>query len=67
MSMLIRLTLNRLDGEIGENGVDFVSLWRDMMLQTDFVNANTGMLDPRHLFGATSQDVSVTFFLLLFC
>lgn len=28
-----------------------------MMLQNDFVNANTGELDPRHLFGAISQDV----------
>lgn len=28
------------------------------MLENDFVNANTGLLDPRHLFGATNQDVS---------
>lgn len=28
-----------------------------MMLRDDFVNANTGVFDPRHLFGAISQDV----------
>lgn len=49
--------LNRLDGPIGEAGVDFVSFWYNMVLQNDFVNANTGLFDPRHLFGATSQDV----------
>lgn len=28
-----------------------------MMLENDFVNSNTGLLDPRHLFGSMSQDV----------
>ncbi|CAN8104147.1 unnamed protein product [Discula destructiva] len=46
-----------LDGPIGLYGVDFVSFWQSMMLEDDFVNANTGLLDPRHLFGSTSQDV----------
>lgn len=49
--------MDSLDGAIGENGVDFVSIWHDMMLQNDFVNSQTGLLDPRHLFGAMSQDV----------
>lgn len=46
-----------LDGPIGEYGVDFVSFWEDMVLENDFVNANTGLYDPRHLFGTMSQDV----------
>lgn len=46
-----------LDGPVGEYGVDFVSFWNDMMLENDMVNANTGLLDPRHLFGSMSQDV----------
>jgi alpha-1,3-glucan synthase len=31
--------------------------WEDMLLTTDFVNANTGKFDPRHMFGVSNQDV----------
>ena len=31
--------------------------WQDMLVSTDFVNANTGKFDPRHMFGVSNQDV----------
>ncbi|ORY55827.1 uncharacterized protein BCR38DRAFT_461815 [Pseudomassariella vexata] len=46
-----------LDGNIGENGVNFVELWRNIVLQNDLVNSNTGEFDPRHQFGTSDQDV----------
>lgn len=49
--------LNSLSGDIGVQGVDFVEFWTDLVLQQDFVNANTGLYDPRHMMGTTSQDV----------
>jgi len=37
--------------------VDWVKAW-DMMVQTnDMVNPNTGLFDPRHMYGTTNQDV----------
>lgn len=47
----------RLDGAIGQGGVDFVNYWQQMMLDNDFVNANTGKFDPRHMMGVSNQDV----------
>jgi alpha-1,3-glucan synthase len=28
-----------------------------MLLTNDFYNANTGLFDPRHMYGVTNQDV----------
>jgi alpha-1,3-glucan synthase len=36
---------------------DWVDAWNQMLLSNDFVNPNTGVLDPRHMFGVTNQDV----------
>ncbi|KAB2571997.1 Cell wall alpha-1,3-glucan synthase ags1 [Lasiodiplodia theobromae] len=46
-----------LDGDYPKGSVDFVSLWEDLLVQTDMVNVNTGVFDPRHGFGTTNQDV----------
>ncbi|KAF4552111.1 Cell wall alpha-1,3-glucan synthase-like protein [Elsinoe fawcettii] len=37
--------------------VNFADAWRVMQMTNDFVNANTGSYDPRHLHGASNQDV----------
>jgi hypothetical protein len=44
-----------LDGAIGFEGVDFAQHWNGYLLTDDFVNANTGLFDPRHMFGTTNQ------------
>ncbi|KAL2022124.1 hypothetical protein VTK56DRAFT_5953 [Thermocarpiscus australiensis] len=36
---------------------DWVEAWQRMVVTNDFYNANTGKFDPRHLYGATNQDV----------
>ncbi|KAI4719930.1 alpha-1,3-glucan synthase [Aureobasidium sp. EXF-10727] len=46
-----------LDGDIGFEGVDFAQHFNSYLLTDDFVNANTGLFDPRHMFGTTNQDV----------
>jgi alpha-1,3-glucan synthase len=49
-----------MDGNL-EAGFDlpknWVDAWNQMLLSNDFVNANTGVLDPRHMYGVTNQDV----------
>lgn len=37
--------------------VDWTEAWNDMLISNDFINANTGKIDPRHMWGATNQDV----------
>lgn len=37
--------------------LDWVDAWNHMLLTNDFYNANTGEFDPRHLYGASNQDV----------
>ncbi|KAJ5651230.1 uncharacterized protein N7484_004953 [Penicillium longicatenatum] len=37
--------------------VNWTEAWYDMVLTNDLVNANTGKFDPRHMYGATNQDV----------
>ncbi|KAI2910628.1 CAZyme family GH13 [Aspergillus niger] len=37
--------------------VDWVDAWNLMLQSNDLVNANTGKFDPRHMYGATNQDV----------
>jgi len=49
-----------MDGNL-EAGFDlpmsWVDAWNQMLISNDFVNADTGVLDPRHMFGVTNQDV----------
>ncbi|PNS16674.1 Cell wall alpha-1,3-glucan synthase ags1 [Sphaceloma murrayae] len=37
--------------------VNFANAWKIMQMTNDFVNPNTGLYDPRHLHGASNQDV----------
>lgn len=49
-----------LDGNLEagfDTPVNWVGAWYQMLLSNDFVNANTGKFDPRHMFGTTNQDV----------
>lgn len=50
-----------LDGDIGFEGVDFAQHWNSYLLTDDFVNANTGLFDPRHMFGMTNQGMLALF------
>ncbi|KAJ7777588.1 modular protein with glycoside hydrolase family 13 and glycosyltransferase family 5 domains [Mycena maculata] len=36
---------------------NFVSAWNQMFTQNDFLNAQTGVMDPRHLLGTSNFDV----------
>lgn len=36
---------------------NFVTAWNQMFVSNDFLNANTGIVDPRHLYGTTNFDV----------
>ncbi|PYI24517.1 hypothetical protein BO86DRAFT_96639 [Aspergillus japonicus CBS 114.51] len=36
---------------------DLVTAWNQMAQTNDLVNPNTGVFDPRHMYGATNQDV----------
>ncbi|KAJ5632124.1 hypothetical protein N7490_008463 [Penicillium lividum] len=40
-----------------DTDVNFVEAWNWTLQTNDLVNANTGKFDPRHMFGATNQDV----------
>ncbi|KAF3766254.1 family 5 glycosyltransferase [Cryphonectria parasitica EP155] len=46
-----------LSGYIGIEGTSFVQFWTDLVLDNDFINSNTGLFDPRHMMGTTTQDV----------
>ncbi|KAK3321955.1 alpha-1,3-glucan synthase Ags2 [Apodospora peruviana] len=49
-----------MDGNL-EAGFDlpknWAAAWEQMLWTNDFVNADTGVVDPRHMFGVTNQDV----------
>lgn len=49
-----------MDGNL-EAGFDlpmnWVQAWEQMVWSNDFVNTETGVVDPRHMFGVTNQDV----------
>ncbi|MCJ1398815.1 Cell wall alpha-1,3-glucan synthase ags1 [Xylographa trunciseda] len=49
-----------MDGNL-EAGYDaslnWVDGWNDMLTTNDLINANTGVFDPRHMYGVTNQDV----------
>jgi alpha-1,3-glucan synthase len=40
-----------------DNPPNWVDAWNNMLLTNDLVNVNTGVLDPRHMYGVTNQDV----------
>ncbi|KAK3317605.1 hypothetical protein B0T19DRAFT_469342 [Cercophora scortea] len=49
-----------IDGVYGaemDTRINWAESWQDMLLTNDFVNANTGDFDPRHMFGVSNQDV----------
>lgn len=35
---------------------DFIEAWNEMLRTNDFINAFTGELDPRHMYGVSNQD-----------
>ncbi|RAQ45497.1 hypothetical protein AFGD_005920 [Aspergillus flavus] len=35
---------------------DFIEAWNGMLVSNDFLNAYTGEVDPRHMFGVSNQD-----------
>jgi len=37
--------------------INWVEAWQDMLRTNDLVNQNTGIFDPRHMYGVTNQDV----------
>ncbi|PYH45918.1 alpha-1,3-glucan synthase [Aspergillus saccharolyticus JOP 1030-1] len=37
--------------------VDFIEAWKEMVITNDLINPNTGVFDPRHMYGVTNQDV----------
>jgi len=37
--------------------VNWVESWQAMLKTNDLVNQNTGIFDPRHMYGVTNQDV----------
>ena len=51
------LSSSSLDGPWGAYGVDWVHHWSKLLAHNDMVNAETGVFDPRHMFGMTGQDV----------
>ncbi|KAM7188404.1 hypothetical protein V8F33_010655 [Rhypophila sp. PSN 637] len=36
---------------------NWTDMWSQMVLTNDFVNPNTGLFDPRHMYGTMNQDV----------
>ncbi|EGO18524.1 glycoside hydrolase family 13/glycosyltransferase family 5 protein [Serpula lacrymans var. lacrymans S7.9] len=36
---------------------NFVTAWNEMFVNNDFINPNTGVVDPKHLYGASNFDV----------
>ncbi|KAJ5929772.1 hypothetical protein N7454_006722 [Penicillium verhagenii] len=49
-----------MDGSLAagyDTPVNWVEAWNWTLQSNDLVNANTGKFDPRHMFGATNQDV----------
>lgn len=49
-----------MDGDLGAKGetpTDFVVAWNEFIRTNDMINANTGVFDPRHMYGAQNQDV----------
>ncbi|KAF8550287.1 glycoside hydrolase family 13/glycosyltransferase family 5 protein [Imleria badia] len=36
---------------------NFITAWNEMFVNDDFVNPNTGLLDPKHMYGTSNFDV----------
>ncbi|KAF8580884.1 glycosyltransferase family 5 protein [Ramaria rubella] len=36
---------------------NFITAWNEMMVDNDFLNSATGLLDPRHMYGVSNFDV----------
>jgi len=48
-----------MDGDLGAKGetpTDFVVAWNAFIRTNDMINPNTGVFDPRHMYGAHNQD-----------
>ena len=37
--------------------VNFVDAWNTLFVQNDFINAGTGEIDPRHMYGMSNFDI----------
>ena len=37
--------------------VNFITAWNQMFVSNDFINANTGLVDPRNIYGTSNFDV----------
>ncbi|RDW75869.1 glycoside hydrolase family 13 protein [Coleophoma crateriformis] len=49
-----------MDGNLAsgyDTPVNWVDAWNEMLLTNDFINPNTGVFDPRHMYGTANQDV----------
>jgi alpha-1,3-glucan synthase len=46
-----------LEAGYDANGGTWTEAWNTMLLTNDMVNPNSGIFDPRHMFGVTNQDV----------
>lgn len=49
-----------LDGNLAsgyDTPVNWVDAYINIFMTNDLINANTGVFDPRHMYGVTNQDV----------
>ncbi|KKY24110.1 putative alpha-glucan [Phaeomoniella chlamydospora] len=49
-----------MDGNLAagyDTVINWVDSWNTMLLTNDFVNADTGKYDPRHMYGVSNQDL----------
>lgn len=37
--------------------INFITAWHEMFVQNDFINSQTGAVDPRHMYGTSNFDV----------
>ncbi|KAJ7111552.1 modular protein with glycoside hydrolase family 13 and glycosyltransferase family 5 domains [Mycena crocata] len=37
--------------------INFITAWHEMFVQNDFINSQTGEIDPRHMYGTSNFDV----------
>jgi hypothetical protein len=48
-----------MDGNLvagNDLSTDFIEAWNEMLTNNDFLNAFTGEIDPRHMYGVSNQD-----------
>lgn len=57
MILPVLTNCSSIDSPWGAYGVDWVEQWSKMVSNNDMVNSETGVMDPRHMFGMTGQDV----------